>query len=120
MAAPTVAGPPASSTRWTSTPLAQARLRVWPIGTCHGLNSPHSPRIVTSMSSGKRQICAQRQHVDAVADAADLHQQHAALAAEPGAGGERDALLLGRQHDGGIAASAWHSSISRLWPASGT
>src|SRR6185295_7420364 len=26
-----------------------------PIGTCHGLNSSHSPRIVTSISIGKRQ-----------------------------------------------------------------
>ena len=34
----------------------------------------------------------QRQHVDAVADAARLHQQRAALAAEPGAGEQRDRL----------------------------
>src|ERR1700730_18158276 len=27
-----------------------------PIGTCHGLNSAHSPRIVTSIVSGKRQV----------------------------------------------------------------
>ena len=27
-----------------------------PIGTCHGLNSPHSPRIVTSVRNGKRKI----------------------------------------------------------------
>jgi hypothetical protein len=27
-----------------------------PIGTCHGLNSPHSPRIVTSVRNGSRKI----------------------------------------------------------------
>ena len=27
----------------------------WPMCSCHGLNSPHSPRMVISISSGKRQ-----------------------------------------------------------------
>jgi hypothetical protein len=30
------------------------------IGSCHGLNSPHSPRMVTSMSSGIRHSCTIR------------------------------------------------------------
>ena len=29
---------------------------VLPIGTCHGLNSPHSPRIVTRVKNGIRQL----------------------------------------------------------------
>ena len=40
-----------------------------------------------------------RQHVDAIAEPARLHQQRGALAAEPGAGGQRHALLLGGEHD---------------------
>ena len=80
-----------------------------PIGTCQGLNSPHSPRIVTSVSNGKRQASDQRQHVDAVADAARLHQQRGALAAEPGAGDQRDAFLLGGQHDVGDGRVGLHA-----------
>ena len=41
------------------------------------------------ISSGKRHSCGTRQHVDAVADAGRLHQQRAALAAEPAAGSMR-------------------------------
>src|SRR6266851_2627247 len=41
----------------------------------------------------------QRQHVDAVADAAALHEEDAALPTEPGAGEERDAFLLGGEAD---------------------
>src|SRR6266851_1527317 len=45
-------------------------------------------------------LCDQRQHVDAVADAAALHEEGAALPTEPGAGEERDAFLLGGEADG--------------------
>ena len=90
-AAATTVGRPASARRRPAARRSAAELSTGcaspPIGTCHGLNSPHSPRIVTSVSNGKRQFADQRQHVDAVADAAGLHQQHRALAAEPGAGG---------------------------------
>ncbi|MGY3075621.1 hypothetical protein ACVWZZ_001992 [Bradyrhizobium sp. LM6.10] len=41
---------------------------------------------------------------DAIADPARLHQQHAALPAEPGARGNGDALFLRRQHVGGDVA----------------
>ena len=41
----------------------------------------------------------QREHVDAIAEAARLHQQRGALAAEPGARGQRDALLFRGEHD---------------------
>jgi hypothetical protein len=37
--------------------------------------------------------------VDDVAHAARLHEEHAALAAQPRAGGQADAFLLGAQHD---------------------
>ena len=38
--------------------------------------------------------CGQREHVHAIADAARLHQQHRAVAAEPGAGGRARRLPL--------------------------
>src|SRR6185312_13977598 len=41
----------------------------------------------------------EREHVDAIAGAARLHQQHGAFAAEPGARGERHAFFFGREHD---------------------
>src|SRR5260221_948692 len=44
-------------------------------------------------------LADERQHVDAVADAAALHEQDAALSAEPGAGQQRHALLLGGEPD---------------------
>ena len=55
--------------------------------------------MLTSVRNGKRAALYQRQHVDAVADAARLHQQHGARAAEIGAGDKRHAFLLGRQRD---------------------
>ena len=46
-----------SSTRRTETPIRLIEAATdRPIGTCQGLNSPHSPRIVTSVSNGKRQF----------------------------------------------------------------
>ena len=36
--------------------IARASGVAWPMGTCHGLNSPHSPRMVTRARSGKRQV----------------------------------------------------------------
>src|SRR5688572_30875790 len=50
--AATVCGSPA----WrTATPIVSStRAVAWPIGTCQGLNSPVSPRMVTIISSGKR------------------------------------------------------------------
>jgi hypothetical protein len=56
--------------------------------------------MVTTIRSGKRVHGLQRQRVDTVADAARLHQQRAALAAEPGACEIADAFLLGGQHHG--------------------
>src|SRR5579864_7167281 len=65
-------------------------------------------------------IAQKRKHIDAIADAARLHQERRALAAERGAGDQADAFLLGGSTTSAMVLSAWHSSISRLWPASGT
>ena len=63
----------------------------------------------------------QRQHVDAIADPARLHQQHAARAAEIGAGDQRDAFLLGgRARSNARSGSASERSIRIECPASGT
>ena len=40
-----------------------------------------------------------RQHVDAIAEAARLHQQRGALSAEPGAGSERNPFFFGCEND---------------------
>src|SRR3954467_8086486 len=46
-----------SSTLLTITPIASSEGRVpCPIGICHGLNSPQSPRMVTIINSGMWQI----------------------------------------------------------------
>jgi len=54
--------------------------------------------MVTRTTQPKPQLRKQRKHIDAIADAARLHQQRRALAAERGAGDEADAFLLGGQH----------------------
>src|SRR5215472_18330330 len=36
----------------------RASAAIWPIGTCQGLASPHSPRMVTIISSGKAHTLA--------------------------------------------------------------
>ena len=48
----------------------------------------------------KAQRLGEAHQVDGVADARALHQQHRALAAQPGAGGEGDAFLLGGERHG--------------------
>ena len=66
----------------------------------------HLPRIeLAELAAHRHQedaaetaIAQQRKHIDAIADAARLHQERRALAAERGAGDEADAFLLGRQH----------------------
>jgi hypothetical protein len=50
---------------------------------------------------GQAAFLGQREHVDAVADPAALHQQHTALATEPGAGQQRHAFLLGAERHAG-------------------
>ena len=104
------------------TPTASSAGRVaWPIGTCHGLNSPHWPRMVTSIRQGARKAVGQAQRVDAVADAGGLHGDHGALAAEPAAGGDADALLLGGERDEAHAARSASIILSScVRPPSGT
>ncbi len=50
----------------------------------------------------------------------DCISSAASLAAEPGAGRQRDALFLGGQQTVCILLSVRQRSISREWPASGT
>ena len=91
---------PRSSARQVSTPISFSDASVaWPIGFCQALNSAQSPRMVTTISSGKRAIL-QRQRVDAVADAAGLKEKRPTLAAEPCAGEIADAFLFRGQDDG--------------------
>jgi len=74
----------------------------------HGAHG-HLPRIEFAELTAHRDehdaaeaaIAQQRKHVDAIADAARLHEQRRPLAAERGAGNESDALFLGGQHDVG-------------------
>ena len=54
--------------------------------------------MVISISSGKRQVRASDSMLMQLPTPARLHQQRGALAAEPGAGGKRHALLLGGEH----------------------
>jgi hypothetical protein len=54
--------------------------------------------MVTIISKGKPHTFAKRERVDAISDAAALHQQHAALATEPGPRQDADTFLLGGKH----------------------
>ena len=122
-AAPTVsATSSARSARRTCTPAAASTVGVAvPIGTCHGLNSPHSPRIVTSVRNGMRQFTGSDSMLMQLPTPEDCISSTARCAAEPGAGGQRDAFLLGRQDRGaGSSGSACAASIRCACPASGT
>ena len=69
-----------------------------PIGTCQGLNSAHSPRMVTSISKGKREMVASESMLMQLPTPLDCIKTHAAHPAEPGARRDGDAFFLGRQH----------------------
>ena len=98
----------------------ERRLRRDPIGTCHGLNSAHSPRIVTSMTSGKRQVFVSDSMLmqlptplDCISSAPRWPPSQApASSATPSS-----SVVSGTAR---ISGSSWHSSISRACPASGT
>ena len=78
----------------------------WPIGTCQGLNSAHSPRMVTSVRQRKAAGRGSESMLMQLPTPLDCISSTARCAAEPGAGGEPDAFLLGGQHgglDGGVA-----------------
>jgi hypothetical protein len=69
------------------------------MGNCHGFPSAEIAAHAHEREEGESRALDQRQHVDAVADPARLHQQNRTRAAEIGAGAERHALLLGRERD---------------------
>jgi len=71
----------------SSTPALGAR----PIGTCDGLNSPWSPRMVTSISSGNW-FEAESESMLMQCPRRCLHQEQRLLAAEPRAAEQRNAL----------------------------
>jgi len=54
--------------------------------------------MVTSAMQGKTAIAQQRKHIDAIADAARLHQERGALPAKRGAGDQPDAFFFRGQH----------------------
>src|ERR1700728_827562 len=60
-----------------------------PIGTCHGLNSPNSPRMVTKTTQPKPQL-RKSENI--------LMQLPTPLDCIRGTGNEADAFLLGGQH----------------------
>src|SRR5215831_18110154 len=62
------------------------------------LNSSHLGISDAVFCLKKKKQTGERQRVDAVSKADALHQQHTALAAEPGACQDSDALLLGGKH----------------------
>src|SRR6266571_1266980 len=90
------------------------------MGTCQGLRSPVSPRMVTSIRSGKPQVAARVSAftqlptpLDCMRSAARSPPSHAPAArATPSS-----SVVSGTAV---IPLSAWQSSIRRLWPASGT
>jgi len=85
-AAPTKAGATSSRDRpekHFNPDSLERRARALPICTCHGLNSPYWPRIVTSIRQGARITDGRPSAFDAISDARGLHRDHRALAAEP-------------------------------------
>ena len=91
-----------------------------PIGTCQGLNSPYCPRMVTRISSGKRQVRASDSMLmqlptplDCISSAARSPPSQApAASATPSSSVVSDTACM--------FTSSRQRSISREWPASGT
>jgi len=76
--------------------------------------------MVIRVSKREAQSLGEAHQIDGVADARALHQQHRALAAEPGAGSQRHAFFSVVSVTVCMALDVWQDSISRPWPASGT
>src|SRR5262249_2557438 len=88
------------SARRHFTPMASSTGTVaCPIGNCHGLPSPKSPRMLTSVRNGNRPPLMSESMLMQLPTPL-LHQQHAAFAAEIGAREQRHALLFGRERNG--------------------
>jgi hypothetical protein len=84
------------------------------------LNSPHSPRIVTSARNGKphdfiiaRVFGQLPTPLDCISSTARAPPSHAPAASPI----PYSSVVSGTAR---IAGSSWHSSIRRRWPASGT
>src|SRR5438132_6405290 len=108
------------SRRNTVTPMISSACAVaLPIGICHGLNSAHSPRMVTSARCGKRQLASSDSMLmqlptplDCISSTARSPPSQApAESATPSPSVVSTVAL--------IAGSACDNSISREWPASG-
>jgi hypothetical protein len=92
----------------------------FPIGICHGLNSAHSPRIVTNVRNGRRQLAASENMFTQLPTPLDCinsterspPSQAPADSATPSSSVVSTVVW--------IAGSACDSSIRREWPASGT
>ena len=111
----------ARSTRCTMQPAPSSSFCVpCPMAICHGLNSPHSPRIVISISSGKRASWARLSMFmqlpapeDCMSSAPRSPPSHApASIATPSCSVVSETVF--------ISGSAWQSRISCVCPASGT
>ena len=92
-----------------------------PIGTCQGLNSPHSPRMVTIVKNGNRQLLTRLNILTQLPTPLDCISSADFLTAEPSAADSRYAFFFGGQRigqHGGIGVGALDDM--RAWPLSGT
>ena len=88
------------SARFTSVPIASSTAGVaLPIGTWNGLNSPNSPRMVTSIGSGVRCATATESMLMQLPTPLLCISSTPFCAAEPGAEELGDALFLGGEGD---------------------
>src|SRR5215212_5557341 len=121
-AAPTTSATSAgASARITWTPAIRSASGVAvPIGTCHGLNSPHSPRIVTRVRKGKRPSRISDSMLTQLPTPLDCIRS--TLRSPPSQAPAHSATPSSSvvSTTGVIAGAAWTRSISRVCPASGT
>src|SRR6185437_7292568 len=91
-----------------------------PIGTCHGLNSSHSPRIVTSISIGKRQVRISESMLTQLPTPLDCinSTERSPPSHAPAASATPSSSVVNATSR--MSGSARQRSISREWPASGT
>jgi hypothetical protein len=91
-----------------------------PIGTCHGLNSPNSPRMVTSTKQGKPQFFSSENMLMQLPTPLDCINSVARWppSAAPATRPTPSSSVVSTTSV--ISGSAWQSAIKRLCPASGT
>src|SRR4051794_18662613 len=121
-AAPTTSATSAgASARITWTPAIRSASGVAvPIGTCQGLNSPHSPRIVTRVRNGKRPRRISDSMLTQLPTPLDCIRS--TLRSPPSQAPAQSATPSSSviSTTGLIAGAAWTRSISRVYPALGT